>query len=416
MSVTINGTEYDFDINFYWINKSLDEKQQYIIPTTGNNDDEHSADLDLHCKSMYDIATTYNSQEEVVNIILWYDSKVTTTNAIGRTKLHFITKMISLDCYKYSISVKDIRDIQYIDPYRNNTEIDRKVYDYLMGSNINVYFRADFIRMVIANRMVGEAIENNWDYIHVFSNLDIVSFGGTEENPFTLETLFDNETKSKLCDTGFLLAHNLKVPGRKYENNFFMLSTCNKITAELHRCYEDYIVIKCEPDRKTGRPIKIDSQVVYDRYKDILSVMLDLNNYITHYNTYNNNKNVIPDKYRRIADNKTNLGSLNICSDIQDFVNDLMTYSIPYTINPEKQNNLKNPYKVNYYREHKNKSMDGLTPSEQRTMQICLNRSEFEYSQDIYWPHKKPIIGTKPRDIYDTLDWFGNTPVAKPTH
>jgi hypothetical protein len=436
MSVLINGTEYEFDINFYWINKSLDEKQQYIIPTTGNNDDEHSADLDLHCKSMYDIATTYNSQDVgVVAIILWYDSKVTTADTVHRTKVYFEIKMTELGCYRFSISVNDIRSKMYIDQYRNDTEIDRAAYNCFMDSKISVYFRADFIRMVIANRTVGNAIKNNRNYIHVFSNLDIISFGETKENPFALDTLFDSETKSKLCKSGFLLAHNVGSSNIKYymneyyENNFFMLSTCNKNTFELHRCFEDYIKIKCEPDCKTNHLIRIDPEVVFKEYEYFIRLILEINGYIKNTSILaSEDGNTMTPIFFNLSELTDSVGSFIKCKSLNDNFIQIMTESYDYKILPDKQNFLINPYFKRRYYEIKDITPQQLSEYKRsnikigeysiaftkRELKYIKRHGEFKYYEDIFWPNKKVIIGTQPRGIYKNSIFIGNIPQPKP--
>lgn len=182
-----------YSINFMWINRSLKADQQFIYPAASEDE--------LQEKLLQGILKWSKVTQNAV-FRLWYDSTVTTEQAVENTR-KVIQKTNNVLKKRAFIQLRDVRTLEGV---KNNPDV--------FTDQIPVYFRADLLRIIATV----ECIENEFYSYFVYSDVDI-------EETLEDKSLFDEETKQILTTDGFVM---MRVHYEGFENGFHILSKHNK--------------------------------------------------------------------------------------------------------------------------------------------------------------------------------------------
>ena len=181
----------EYSVNLMWINRKLDTEQLYIYPAKD--------ETDLHSKFLNPIFKWSSiTKEGFVNV--WFDSEVTPTKAITKTKL-LIKKYHQKYPKSAPILLTDVRELPKV---QQNPEV--------FSDKTPVYFRADLLRVIAGIH----AVTTNKKHHYVYADLDV--------KPLTKEELFDQATIDNINKYGMVLARGGSLG---FENGFQIISHHN---------------------------------------------------------------------------------------------------------------------------------------------------------------------------------------------
>ena len=177
-------------LHFMWVNKSLNQKQLYLLPS------KNEIALEKKLKRVFSWSLKLKSSME---INLWYDSRTSSKSSIERTKKIINFKSIEKP-YLKSIKLRDIRTLALVEENPN-----------VFSEKISVFFRVDLLRIAV----LMEELEKDPNHIAVYSDLDVLALSYSE--------LFNEET----CD--YLKKFNIVMTkGRSSFENSFQIMSYNK--------------------------------------------------------------------------------------------------------------------------------------------------------------------------------------------
>lgn len=194
------GQFKNYSINLTWINNILDPQQPFIFPA------KDVQDLKEKYTNYITTWSDLNPQDGGGRVNIWYDSEMTTKEAVAATQK---------ELQDYPIHIRNIRSISLV---KDNADI---FTDYLP-----VYFRADLVRAIIS---WNEIVTGATDYF-IFANCNMP--------PITKEKIFDPETIQNLHKYGLIMGYNCtgsnlsRADVSPFENSFFMLSKDNPLMLE----------------------------------------------------------------------------------------------------------------------------------------------------------------------------------------
>jgi|ERR1700733_465773 len=185
----------EYSINLMWINRQAYANQEYIYPATKENN---------FGKEFLDTTLKWAKQNPEGTINLWFDSLLTTKEAIQNTQ-ECINQEI-LKCHN-RISKIELKDIRQLTRVHKNPEI--------FSTEIPVYFRADLSRAIVAEEM----IRQNKNSYFVYADFDV--------KPMTKIQLFDRKTLDLLNKYNFVMAKTANKLG--FENGFQIFTYNEKL-------------------------------------------------------------------------------------------------------------------------------------------------------------------------------------------
>lgn len=181
-----------YSIHLIWINRKLQDEQQYITPSSQE----------------IDTALQWAQKNPESNVVVWFDSLVTTQQSVKNTQA-LITEKTSHEMQP--IALKDIRSLATVQQHPT-----------AFLPTLPVYFRADLARPVVAT----EAITADKTACCIYTDFDIA--------PLTKQELFDQHTLRNLKQHHFVMAQEATVLG--FENSFQMF-TYNERLLEATKTY-----------------------------------------------------------------------------------------------------------------------------------------------------------------------------------
>lgn len=219
-----------YTINLFWVNKSRNNKYQYIFPTQIESSYEYGVSLrdkngcravekEIYEKFLSHIFEWAQKNPEGL-VQVWYDSEMTTKAALNRTRDKIA------ETPNTNIRLRDIRSLSMIQDKPN-----------AFCHSIPVYFRADLGRIIIGLNDLKEGVD-----LSIYTDFDIT--------PFSNEELFNVDTQFKLAKYGFVFGAegngNIGAPDEYFfresyqnnpkqgqgalGNNFFIFSNkCNSV-------------------------------------------------------------------------------------------------------------------------------------------------------------------------------------------
>lgn len=186
------SAHYDYTINLMWINRKLNETQQYIYPAS--NEKELS-------KKFLNYIFKWASVNQSSIVYLWFDSALTPPTAIKNTE-KLITEYIKKHQEIAPIILRDVRKLPYV---KTNPEV--------FSDKIPIFFRVDLLRVIAQVHDISVGITPYF----VYSDIDI--------NPLAQEEIFDKETTQKLQTFGIVMMYHPIWQG--FENGFSIVSNNN---------------------------------------------------------------------------------------------------------------------------------------------------------------------------------------------
>lgn len=182
----------NYSINVMWINReaSTDTEQRYIYPSNKDN----SFGLQF-----LNTIVTWAKKNPGATVNVWFDSTFTTVEALENT-LVLIKQEIAR--YQGAMAKIELKDIRLLKRVQKNPEV--------FSSEIPVFFRADLLRVVIAE----ESLRNDKNSCFIYTDFDA--------KPMTKSELFDTKTLHNLDTYGFVMAYNSNK--LKFENSFQMFT------------------------------------------------------------------------------------------------------------------------------------------------------------------------------------------------
>lgn len=182
-----------YSINLMWINRQATIDQTYIYPSNNKNN---------FGLQFLDTIIMWSKKNPEGTINLWFDSSFTADKMIENTQLLINQKVAAHGSKIAKIELNDIRTLTRV---KKNPEI--------FSSEIPVFFRADLLRVIIAE----ESTRQNRDLCFVYTDFDA--------KPMTKSQLFDNKTLENLDNYGFVVAD---YPNKLKFENSFQIFTYNK--------------------------------------------------------------------------------------------------------------------------------------------------------------------------------------------
>ncbi len=185
-------------------------------------------------------------------INLWYDSALVTQQAQQKTlgMLKDLSQTRRVD-----LRLRDVRRL----PRMQNEEMQK-----FLHPGTNLYFRVDFLKVLIIDHMIGSADEKA-KYC-VFSDIDV--------EPMSAKAMFDQRTLNYLATNGYVLG---RYYGVDFENNFHIF---NREKDELQKFYYEDIIGKIMKVANTHRqgsnfPVRciFHAESVFRQYGDFVSAM-----------------------------------------------------------------------------------------------------------------------------------------------
>ena len=174
----------DYTVNLMWIGKAKDTDQQYLSP--GNE----IANLIKHISA-------WSAASPGGNLNLWYDSAMTTPDAVAATQSLLSTHVASHPDWA-KVNFKDVRDLPEV---KDNPQA--------FTEEVPVYFRVDLLRAIAAYNTLKPGKRNYF----LYSDLDV--------KPLSKEEIFDKKTLHKMNQYGVVMADG---GNNGYENSFQMFS------------------------------------------------------------------------------------------------------------------------------------------------------------------------------------------------
>lgn len=185
-----------YSINLTWINNVLDINQPYIFPA------KDALELSKNYLEKFKKWCHLNPQDGGGTVNIWYDSILTTPEAVQATEK---------ELWGFPIKLRDTRSIPKI---RDNRDV--------FSDKIPVYFRADLARVIISEHEI------------ITGSTRCFIFAQCNMEPISKQQLFDSLTIKSLKRFGLVMAYSLSGVNYSsgFENGFFMLSGDNHIMLE----------------------------------------------------------------------------------------------------------------------------------------------------------------------------------------
>jgi len=181
-----------YTINLMWINRKLNENQQYIYPAS--NENELSK---LFLRHIFKWALVNKNS----TVHLWFDSMLTPAAAVKNTHL-LIKNYLQAHPDVAPIILRDVRELPYV---MANPEV--------FSDKTPIFFRVDLLRVIAQVHDITTGVTPYF----VYSDLDI--------DPLSREEIFDEETLHKLQTFGIVMAYHPIWQG--FENSFSIVSNHN---------------------------------------------------------------------------------------------------------------------------------------------------------------------------------------------
>lgn len=177
-----------------------------------------------------------------IKINLWCDTALLTENAVLKTlaQLKFLSK-------KRAVQFK-LRDIRVILDKEENRDLKK-----FFHPSVPVYFRVDFLKVLITDYMMGYEEENYC----VVSDIDV--------EPMNYRQIFDKCTVDFLENKGYVLLRMVNSSCTRYfENSFFIFNKKHSNIRDDHRC------IITEIRNMDANEEVMDSESVFLKYKKFI--------------------------------------------------------------------------------------------------------------------------------------------------
>lgn len=182
----------DYTVNLLWLNRRLNENQQYIHPA--------STEVELDAQLLNPVIEWARATSDGT-VIFWYDSTLTPQKAV--TSTHKLLKKKTDRKTSRKIAFKDIRTLRYV---QDNSEV--------FSEKLPVYFRVDLCKIIA----IVETLEKGVAPYCVFSDLDI-------KKPLTKAELFDKTTMNNLNRYHIVMKEQ---GDSSFENQFYIVKAGNQ--------------------------------------------------------------------------------------------------------------------------------------------------------------------------------------------
>lgn len=283
-----NIVKYKISTNLFWISETQHDNK-CIIPDV--------------CENLFDYLSYYVECSKFDTcFVLWYDSNTTTDKQIQNTNIEWVSYSKSCGINMTNLYFLDIRMLNI---FESNDIIS------LMKPKINVYLRADLIRVLVSSEVIKIANNNGVEHYFMYCNLNLPSpcsifknyNENTIQNAFTLfernrlknglnsNTLSLDEYKkeiekyisldeekqsilSRVSKRGILCDNNINFEsggsiGDFYENNWFMIGTQNKKFLMIYQYWISLLIKKL-----MLKYSDLDGQEVYREYTNLMLLIL----------------------------------------------------------------------------------------------------------------------------------------------
>lgn len=229
-------------INLVWINKNRIDGQEFIFPLINESNDDTVSEIDKDSvlKRFFNPIFGWAIGNPETSISVWYDSEMTTENAVDKTQ-----KFLNEEMPNYKIILKDIRTLDLV-----------KENPTVFSEKTNVYFRADLLRLII----LMDDIKNNDISYSIYTDFRV--------KPLNFDALFNPRTVSALAETDYCFGRGFGGgTGANFENGFYIIGNNPYIIAAIN-----FALIECAIKAFDVYKLEIPADYVYAEHSSMLSL------------------------------------------------------------------------------------------------------------------------------------------------